>query len=117
MQFAVHSIWRRCRSAVPTNFLEYFLVVILFKLGLFLLLLVTARSQERSCSYYIYAPVQFNYFLPKELRQPDRLSTAIAITSFPILALSSAQFHCKLKTNLFSLHSLTPGRPAVILKM
>ena len=60
---------------------------------------------DRSFSYY--APILWNS-LPKEFRQPASHSTTIpASVPVPVLALSSSQFHSKLKTFLFS-HSYPP---------
>jgi len=52
-------------------------------------------------SFTHHAPVLWNS-LPKQLRQPSAPpSHGIATVSSPLLALSSHQFHSKLKTFLF----------------
>ena len=62
---------------------------------------VRSRLKVTDRSFTHHAPVLWNS-LPKQLRQPSaRLSLGTPSDSTPLLALSSHQFHSKLKTFLF----------------
>jgi len=61
---------------------------------------VRSRLKLTDRSFTHHAPVLWNS-LPKQLRQPSALSHGTATDSSPLLALSSHQFHSKLKTFLF----------------
>src|SRR5664279_4763538 len=63
---------------------------------------VTSRLKLTNTSFTHYAPALWNT-LPLEMRQPTSSTHPPNTSNMPILALSSSQFHNRLKTFLFHL--------------